>query len=134
MEHLEINHNTWYSVFTSVIIFFFISSCYYDSEEYLFPEIVDSCDTTNVTFSNSVIPILQQHCYSCHDNSNAPAFGNNIKMQDYTDVKSSVDDGSLVGAVKHLSGYSPMPKGGGKIPGCSILIIEKWIKEGAINN
>jgi hypothetical protein len=128
-------------LFTILLIFCVLSTCYYDSEEYLYPEVNNSCDTVNVTFSLSVTPILQDNCYECHSNSNA-ASHLTFKLQDYADVKpralsdGSHTGGSLLGAINHTAGYKPMPypAGSSKIPGCKIMIIQKWIDSGSPDN
>jgi len=109
-------------------------SCYYDNEEFLYPKLSNSCDTTGVTFSSSVQPVLQQYCYTCHSNGSAASFGGNIKLEDYADVKISADNGKLYGSVAHLPGYSAMPKGGAKIDDCNISIIKTWIDSGSPDN
>ena len=116
-----------------IFILLLISACFYDSEEYLYPQIGNSCDTTAITFSGSVKPILQTYCYICHSNATS-SFGNNIKLEDYTDVKIKVDDNSLFGSVNFSTGYSPMPKNSQKIDDCKIAIIKKWVEAGAPNN
>jgi hypothetical protein len=110
----------------------FLSTCYYDSEEYLFPQ--QSCDTTGVSYSGTIKPLLESYCYRCHDNSNAPQSGANIRLEDYSDVKIRVDDGSLTGSINHESSFSPMPKGGGKLDNCSLRLFGIWTEDGAPNN
>lgn len=120
----------------AILIFISFSGCYYDSQEFLYPQINNSCDTTNVTFSGSVAPILSNNCLSCHSNNSAAAFGNNIKLQDYADVKLRVDDGKLIGSIKHTSGFKPMPypAGNAQLESCKLTIIQKWVNAGAPNN
>jgi hypothetical protein len=122
-------------VLPAVVIFlcYLASCCYYDSKEFLYPELGDTCDTTSVTFSGSVQPILQDFCYSCHSNANA-SFGGNIRLEDYADVKLRADDGSLFGSISHASGYTAMPQGAGKMPDCPIATIGTWIETGSPNN
>jgi len=114
-------------------ILFLSSRCYYDSEEYLFPKPAGDCDTTNVTFSLSVQPVLQTYCYSCHSNANS-SFGGNIRLEAYADVKVRADDGSLAGSIQHLPPYLPMPQGASKLEPCKITLIKKWIEVGSPNN
>lgn len=116
------------------MIILLCKSCYYDSEEYLFPTANTNCDTTQVTFSASVQPILQNSCLSCHSNNVSASLGGNIKLQDYSDVKIQADNGRLFGAIAHLNGVSPMPKGGQKLDDCKINVIKKWIDLGAPDN
>lgn len=111
-----------------------LKSCYYDSEEYLFPELSSGCDTSNVTFSTTIQPMLQSYCYSCHSNSNASGSGAGIKLENYSDVKAMADNGRLLGSISHENGYSPMPKGGSKLSDCKITQTQVWIENGAPND
>ncbi len=113
---------------------FLFWSCYYDSKEYLFPEISTNCDTTTITYSRSVVPVLENYCLSCHNTSSAGSLGGNIILEGYSNCKLKADDGSLLGSVSHQSGYSYMPKNSAKLDDCSISIIELWIKSGSPNN
>jgi hypothetical protein len=122
------------SGFLFLFIILLMSSCYYDSKELLYPQTNYNCDTTNVTYSSSVVPVLEQYCLGCHNNTSASSLGGNLKLENYPDVKIRVDDGSLLGAIRQESGYSAMPKGASKIDNCKITIIEKWVESGAANN
>lgn len=108
------------------------SSCYYDSKEYLFPNIA-ACDTNNVTFSGSVQPILQDHCYGCHSNTTAGSSAT-FALEDIGDVVAHAD--RLVGAISHQSGFSPMPNplGTPKIDDCSIRVVSIWVTAGTPDN
>lgn len=109
-----------------------ISGCYYDDEETLYALITPpACDTTSVTYTNDIIPILQQECYGCHGSS-AP--GGGYTLNTYTGLSVSVNDGSLLGAISHETGFSNMPKGGNQLPDCDIQFIRTWINQGAPNN
>jgi len=117
---------------TFVTIILFSPSCYYDNEEALYPSLNSACDTTNVTFSAKIVPILADNCLSCHSNATAAAAGNNIRLQDYVDIKARTT--SFAGSIKHTGTFSPMPKNGGKLNACSITLVDIWIRNGAINN
>jgi hypothetical protein len=114
------------------LITLFCISCYYDNEENLYPEINTSCDTTNVTFSGSISIMISNNCYSCHSNSTAANFGNNIRLQDYSDVNAQSQ--RVLGSINHNSGFSPMPKGGAKLNDCLIKQFEIWVNNGSPNN
>ena len=103
-----------------------LSSCYYDNVEYLYPQDPD-CDTTNVTFSNDVMPVISASCTGCHSGS-APA--GNIRLSNYDEIVSVANNGSLMGTIKHESGWSPMPKNGNKLSDCKIQKIDRWILDG----
>ena len=113
---------------------FMLAGCYYDSEEALFGKPGTGCNTDITNFSTEIKPILQSNCIVCHSNSAAASSGGGIKLQDFADVKANVLSGKLMGTIEHLSGYSPMPKGGGKLSDCNILIINTWITKGTLNN
>jgi len=111
---------------TIVSIFSFsIASCYYDNEEALYPSIDSACDTTNVTFSGTLVKILSNNCYSCHSDANA-GFGGNIHLESISDVRTN--SAKLIVAIKQ-TGAKPMPPFG-KLKDCSITQFEIWIRDG----
>lgn len=118
----------------SIITFFplFFLSCYYDNEEALYPTLNTSCDTINVTFSATIVPIFSNNCLSCHSNATAASAGNNIHLEDFADIRSKAT--AIAGSIKHSGAYSPMPKNGGKIKDCSITQFDIWIRNGMLNN
>lgn len=119
--------------FIMAAIFGSQTGCYYDKEEDLYP-FTDMCDTSGVTLSGTVKPLLQGSCYACHNASAAGAAGAGINLEDYNSLKGWVDNGKLVCAVEHGNSCSPMPKGGGRLPQCDIDKIKVWAANGAPNN
>lgn len=105
-----------------------ISGCYYDNEEELYPDSTD-CDTSNVTYSQSLAPVFEANCNTCHS-GNSPS--GNIRTDSYTSVKTNIS--RIRGAVNHESGYSPMPQDGGKLPKCDLTKIDIWIQQGMPEN
>ena len=91
----------------------------------------NACDTTNVTFSGSVKPILNNYCTGCHSGSSPSG---NIDYSSYDGTKPTALNGKLAGSINFRSGFSAMPQGGSQLSSCSIAIIEKWIELGALNN
>lgn len=110
---------------------FLLPSCVWDSVEELYPDMAD-CDTTSVTFSNTIIPILSNNCFSCHSNLNAPSFGGGLSFEDHQDVARYSE--RIIGAVNHNEGFLAMPQGGDKLDPCSINLIEVWANAGAPDN
>ncbi len=109
------------------------AACYYDSQEYLYPSAGGSntpCDTSNITFSKTIQPILSQNCYACHSNANYIS-GGGYKLEDYADVKSN--SSRILGSVQQTGGYPSMPPAG-KLDDCSVTKIKIWINAGAPNN
>lgn len=115
-----------------IMVITLLASCYYDNEEALYPSLNTQCDTTNVTFSGTVVPMLAGNCLSCHSNSTAAAFGNNIRLEDYADVQ--IRAAAVAGSIKHTGNYSPMPKNGGKLKDCAIRQFDIWVRQGMPDN
>lgn len=90
-----------------------------------------TCDTSNITLSGTVKPILENYCTGCHGGS-APS--GDISLTNYNGIKASADDGSLLGSVKHANGFVAMPPDANKLTACQISKIEKWIALGAKND
>jgi mono/diheme cytochrome c family protein len=90
-----------------------------------------SCDTTIVKFSDYVSPLILNSCKGCH-NPNGSNGG--INLTNYAEIKASATGGRFMGSIKHLTGFSAMPKGGTKWTDCQIKKIQRWINLGALNN
>ena len=111
-----------------------ITGCYYDNEEKLYPVLSTDCDLTTVTFSGTIKPILQASCYTCHSNANYLSAGAGIKLENHPDLKAMAESGKLMGAVRHESGFIPMPHGGGKLSDCEISKLQQWVENQMPNN
>jgi hypothetical protein len=112
-------------------ISFALQGCYYDVEEELYPASDSNCDTSSVTYSQTVVPLLNNNCMSCHSQASAQG---GIILEGYANVKTYADNGRLLGAVKWDAGFSPMPQGGNKLNNCAILQLETWVNAGAPEN
>ena len=87
------------------------------------------CDTTTVTYTRNIIPILQSYCYPCHSNTNM-IFSNGISLEGYNNTRGWADAGYLVGNIKHDQGFIGMPYGKPKLPACEINTIVAWVNQG----
>ncbi len=90
-----------------------------------------ACDTTNVTFSSSVLPLLNTYCNGCHGGSSPSG---DINLTNYNGAKANAVNGKLVGSVKWVSSYSAMPQNASKLSSCNIAKLEKWVALGAKND
>jgi uncharacterized membrane protein len=110
----------------------YLSSCSKTSEDKLTGGI--TCDTTNVSYSTQVVPILQNNCYKCHQGSNTVNSGG-INLGDYAHFKVRVDNGDVRSAITHDGRVTPMPYDRvDKLPACELNTILAWIDQGAQNN
>ena len=108
---------------------FVLPSCKYNNQETLYPV----CDTMQVTYSGTIVPILKDNCYRCHGTTtNTGSSG--IILEDYNVLKGYAADGRLYGNVAHLPNYIPMPYDGGKLSDCDINKIKSWVDKGYPTN
>src|SRR5882757_3289641 len=115
--------------FISLVLSF--AGCSKESEDKLAAS--KPCDTTAVSYSTGIVPILQENCYPCHGaSSNAGSGG--ITLEGFNNIKSYVNQGYVVGNVTHASGFVAMPYGKPKLPDCEVNTIVAWVHQGAINN
>ena len=117
------------SLVTIPIFSFLFVSCYYDNEEALYPALSNSCDTTNVTYSRTIVSILNDNCLGCH---NAVATGGSILLTSYAEVAGYAP--RITGSIKQLPSFTAMPKNSGKIKNCSITQWDIWVRNGMPNN
>ena len=121
-------------IFYTLAIGLLLQACYYDNETVLYKKdgggISTACDTTNVTYSGTIAPIMASSCNPCHVASS----GNGVITSDYTNLKITVTNGKLVRDVNWTSGSDPMPKGGTKLSACVLAKIGIWVSKGALNN
>jgi len=112
-------------LFITILTTLMTSRCYYESEEHLFPSL-NACDTTNVTYAGTIVPILSSNCYTCHSNNTYTISGFNY--QDTTVLLAQVRSGQIYRSITYQS--HPMPPSS-PISSCQIQVIKKWIDSGA---
>lgn len=119
-----------------------LSSCNYNNEEEKYPKPINQviCDTANVSFKNTIQPILSNNCYSCHSDANK-ANGNGYSFEGHSNIMShgfinakNAENSRLYRSVAHLSGAEPMPLNLPKLVECDINRIKAWINQGALDN
>ncbi|MFQ5448280.1 MAG: hypothetical protein ACE5FF_15245 [Saprospiraceae bacterium] len=113
----------------ALLIMVFSAGCYYDSEEEIYPTL--ECDTGNVTYSGTVLPILTNNCYKCHDAANN--FGG-VTLEGYSNLKIYAQSGQLLAVIKHQPGFPFMPRNAPQLIECDIAKIETWVLSGAPDN
>jgi hypothetical protein len=117
--------------FIAIFIILTTSSCYYDKYDLLYPNSAN-CDTAaTVSYTQKIVPLLQQQCYSCHNVAN-PSGG--IVMGTHATDKAVAVNGKLYGSINWSAGFSAMPKAAAKMSVCQIALIKKWIDAGSPNN
>ncbi|MCC6373171.1 MAG: hypothetical protein IT236_19360 [Bacteroidia bacterium] len=87
------------------------------------------CDTIGVTYSGRIQPLLDSWCVGCHNANNS---GGGYNLSNYQGAKSAVP--RLIGCLKGLNGFSPMPQNSSPLNSCDIIAVQKWIDAGSPNN
>ena len=82
------------------------------------------CDTINVTYTNTIAPILQTYCLGCHSGPN-PSYS--INLSTYNGVVGVAESNRLMGALRQETGFFAMPKNASKLSDCQIAQFQKWI-------
>jgi hypothetical protein len=108
-----------------------LSSCYNDNEYDLYPYPTTPCDSTNVSYSKTIAPIMSDNCNVCHSTTLASA---GIITDNYKTLDSIARTGQLWSAVNWEPGFIPMPNGGQKLSSCNLAKIKNWINNGSPNN
>jgi len=112
----------------SLVLGILLPSCYFDKEETLYPFL--KCDTTHITYTQTIVPILSANCYVCHSTGSSES---SIILDTWTSIQVVVTNGKLIPSIDH-TGPFPMPKGGSMLDACTIEKITRWVANGAPNN
>ena len=106
------------------------SGCYYDNEQQLYQYYYtnNQCDTSNVTFSQTIFPVIQATC-AISGCLVAGGTGNGI-YDNYAGVKEKVDNGSFLARVIQQRNMPP----GAPLTDCQINQMRVWLNAGAPNN
>ena len=90
-----------------------------------------NCDSSSYSYNGRIKPLMSNWCVGCHNDGNA---GGGYNLSSYGGVSSLVPNNKLLGALKHLTGFSAMPKNTYKLTDCDINAVAKWIDSGYPNN
>ncbi len=112
-----------------ILAFVFFSACHYDVGEEL--DLMITCSEGEVSFTRDVIPIMETHCISCHNDQQAQG---GVNLDGYAQIIVYANDNSLLGSIQHDPQYVSMPLNAGKLDSCDIKLIARWITQGAIEN
>lgn len=85
------------------------------------------CDTTKITYTAFIQPLVAGKCQGCHGLSNP---GGGIKLTTYAEVKASAQTGLFYGSIAYATGVSPMPQGGTRLSNCQTSKVKAWINAG----
>ena len=110
-------------IFILVLVFQALVSCSENKVLCKLPE--------EVTYSGQIKSLVEAKCFSCHAPDVYKKKASRMKIFDYKSLKSTAEEGTLMGSLMHETGFIPMPyRKGKKIDTCSIALFQKWIDGG----
>lgn len=103
----------------------FVTSCYFDKEEELYPN--NACDTQNVTFSTQISAAINNKCATagCH-----VAGGIAPNLTTFTGISANIDRIRI----RAIEQRTMPPASSPKLTDCEHTQIKTWITNGAPNN
>jgi len=112
------------NTFLIIIIAILFSSCYNDSRENLNPQLPTNdttlaCDTSSITYTKDIQPILSSSCTGCHGTGSA-----NHALNSFADAKSHNDN-----IITRISDGS-MPQNSSPLSACKINKFKAWKNQG----
>ena len=118
-------------IFFGILIIF--SGCYNDKFDKLYPlpPVKPICDTTTITYTVDIAPIMNQYCNSCHCSGGSGS-------GDFTscpDLQSQALNGNLLNDLygTPTPHHKTMPPAGSPVPdSCKISKIARWVHQGAL--
>jgi hypothetical protein len=123
------------SFIASLLLVLVLPGCYFDNEQELYPY-NNNCDTTAITYSITITPIIQHNCNTCHGSSTAVVSGAGIDLEGHANLSGYITAHQtlFLNAIQHTGSAVPMPLGGGSLSSCNLTHIKMWIDAGMPNN
>lgn len=90
----------------------------------------EDCDTTVVTYSADIAPLIANRCATCHS-GNSPS--GSLRLTQHSDVVAAVQSRNLMNAVKRLPGVAAMPPSGA-LSDCEVATLQIWVENNMPNN
>ena len=125
-------------VYTTALLILAFAGCYNDKGDQLYvPPLASTCDTSSVSFSTDIMPILTSSCNiagGCHDAAGQSTSGYNFTT--YAGIQTIANYNILINDINGTpsAGHNTMPKNLPKMSACDINKITAWVNKGAQNN
>lgn len=105
-----------------------MSACSNDSED----DLIDQMQNPDpITYTDDVKAIIDNNCNNCH--SDPPTNGAPIALVNYTQVRNSAENGSLISRIQSQAGAAgAMPLGGPRLPQALIDVVIQWQTDGFV--
>jgi hypothetical protein len=113
------------NTFLIIILAIIVSSCYNDRRENLNPQLPSNdstsvCDTTNVSYTKDIQPILSLYCTNCHSSQTHT-------LNSFDDAK--VEGDKIITRIT-TTGSLAMPQNSASLSTCKINKFKAWKNQG----
>ena len=95
--------------------------------------------SSEVSFANDILPIIQSRCNACHGGDRGTEEG--LDMNSYANIMAGSDNGPViipgdadVSLLVEMLVQNKMPKRGPKLTPPQVQLIIDWVNQGALNN
>jgi hypothetical protein len=107
-----------------------LASCAYDNFQDAYGDQIADCDTSAVSYSLDIQPVIDNNCVNCHGPIN-PLAGLDISTYQQVDA----NKGKISDRINRQPGDPLlMPQNGPPLLRCDIDQFDAWVNQGALNN
>lgn len=107
-----------------------LSGCRYDTERDLYGDVVP-CDTSLVSYTNDLVPLLEMYCFECHT---GPTPSGERDFSTYEVLAEVAEQGELLNRIELAENDPEVMPSTGPMPACDIDRFRLWIEAGYPNN
>ena len=111
------------------VLLVFAASCTYYNIEETYKDFIPDCDTSAVSYTQDIAPILDMNCTMCHGSA-FPEAGLDLTVYNNVSANKELIKDRIN---RPLGDPSVMPQSGPMVQ-CNIDLINAWINQGALNN
>lgn len=131
MKTLILLHKRCLKCSLGLLFILLLGSCTKDRAEEVVVLNPSVCDSVQVSYSADIQPVIQLNCSvsGCHDGGTV-AGGYNFST--HSEVSSNIS--TILCAIRHRPGCSPMPKFAAKLADSTIQDFDCWDIQGRLNN
>ena len=127
-------------IMVAVVIMAIFAGCYNDKYDKLYPiPPATTCDTTTITYSHDIAPIMNASCAisgGCH-NAAGNAVTGNLDFTVFSILQGQATADLIIADINGTQttrGHNAMPLNLPKLAQCDINKITRWVNQGAQNN
>lgn len=124
----------WISISVMILAF----SCTW-KKEFVNVKTSEDCDTTMVFYQNTIKPILETNCYSCHS-IYATQINGGLDLETFSSFQNylmrngnGMYGSQFINIINQTPGYLAMPPAY-KLTSCEINKIKSWVNKGGLDD